>query len=195
MDYWHACASGLRLGQPVLLNMTQAPIPALSHLQHLGGAFTYLEEIHQVLNALTLFEGFSASDHATLCEYMECYAAPSHTPIVTEGTEGDFVVIILTGGVNVIKTDAHAAPKVVAHVGPGGFLGEMSLVDGQQRFASCIATQPTDLAVLTRDDLTGILDDHPQLGNKILLLLLQLVTKRLRDSTTRMLPTIGAQWV
>lgn len=175
--------------------MTLEHIPALAHLQHLGGALSYFDEIHKVLKALTLFEGFTPVEHRTLCEYMECYAAPTNTSIVTEGTEGDFVVIILNGGVNVIKSDTNAISKMVAHIGAGGFLGEMSLVDGQQRFASCIATEPTDLAVLTRDDLTGILADHPQLGIKLLLLLLQLVTRRLRESTTRMLPTIGPQWV
>jgi CRP-like cAMP-binding protein len=66
----------------------------------------------------------------------------------------------------------------------------MSLIDGQRRFASCITTQPTDFAVLTRQRLNDILADHPRLATKLLLVLLQLITARLRDSTNRMLPTI-----
>jgi len=103
---------------------------------------------------------------------------------------GDFLIIILTGQVEVIKEADDTQKKLVTRVGPGSFLGEMSLIDGQRRFASCITMQPTDFAVLTRQKLNTILADHPQLGAKLLLVLLQLMTTRLRDATTRMLPTI-----
>ncbi len=66
----------------------------------------------------------------------------------------------------------------------------MSLIDGLRRFASCVTTMPTDFAVLTRYRLNTILEEHPLLGAKLLLVLLQLMTARLRDATTRMLPTI-----
>jgi hypothetical protein len=53
---------------------------------------------------------------------------------------------------------------------------------------------PTDFAVLTRHKLNAILAEHPPLGAKVLpLLLLQLMTGRLRETTTRMLPAILSQ--
>jgi hypothetical protein len=54
---------------------------------------------------------------------------------------------------------------------------------------------PTDVAILHRRDLAGMVSGHPQVGIKVLLLLLQLVTRRLRDATTRMLPTIESNWI
>jgi CRP-like cAMP-binding protein len=155
----------------------------------------FLEEIHDVVDALTLFEGFTSQELTVMCSYMECYAALSGITLFKEGNSGDFLIIVLTGKVNVVKTDTAGIDKVVCTVGPGSFLGEMSLIDGNARFASCATTEPTDVAVLTRDDLTGMMADHPQLGSKILLLLLQLVTIRLRDATTRMLPTLGGEIV
>jgi CRP-like cAMP-binding protein len=95
----------------------------------------------------------------------------------------------------VVKAAGPGQQKVVAHIEPGGFLGEMSLIDGKQRFASCISTQPTDFAVLTRQALSEILVDHPPLGSKLLILLLQLMTARLRDAVTKMLPTIDGEWL
>ena len=121
---------------------------------------------------------------------MECFGAATHTTILDEGDSGDFMLIVLTGAIDVVKAYGTNDHKIVAHVSPGGVVGEMSLIDGQHRFASCITTQPTDFAILTRSALNEILIDHPRLGNKFLLILLQLMTSRLRDATTRMLPTI-----
>lgn len=98
--------------------------------------------------------------------------------------------MVLTGQIDVLKNDGTGARKLVARVDPGSFLGEMSLIDGQERFASCVATQPTDFAVLTRVSLNSIMVEHPLLANKVLLLVLQLIAGRLRDATTRMLPTL-----
>lgn len=169
--------------------------PTLPHLEHLGGAIHFIDEIHEVINALALFEDFTLQEHGILCEHMECYAAPKGATILQEGQEGDFLIFILTGQVNVVKATASGQQEVVTQVGPGGFLGEMSLIDGKHRFASCITTTPTDLAVLSREDLTNILADYPQTGNKLLMLLLQIVTERLRESTTRWMPQQVPGWV
>lgn len=175
-----------------MLNKT---VPVLPNLAFLGAAPNFLEEIYEVLGPLALFESFTPEEHATLCDYMDCYAADEGATIFSEGEPGDFLMLVLTGSVNVIKYDKSSGNKVVSEVGPGGFLGEMSLVDGEPRFASCVATTPTDVAVLHRRDLAGMVSGHPQVGIKVLLLLLQLVTRRLRDATTRMLPTIDNNWI
>jgi CRP-like cAMP-binding protein len=159
-------------------------------LVNLGSAANFAEEIREIASTLAIFEGFSNQESDVLCEYMECFGAPTHTTILDEGDSGDFMLIVLTGAIDVVKAYGATDHKIVAHVSPGGVVGEMSLIDGQHRFASCITTQPTDFAILTRNALNEILIDHPRLGNKFLLILLQLMTSRLRDATTRMLPTI-----
>jgi CRP-like cAMP-binding protein len=175
--------------------MSTTSPPVLPNLVYLGAAPNFQEEIYEVLGPLALFEGFTPEEHSTLCDYMECYAADQGVTIFSEGEVGDFLMLVLTGSVNVIKHDKDSGEKVVSEVGPGGFLGEMSLVDGQPRFASCVATLPTDVAILHRRDLAGMVSGHPQVGIKVLLLLLQLVTRRLRDATIRMLPTIESNWI
>ena len=162
--------------------------PAFAHLVPLGRGADYLEEILEVLKPLALFEGFSAIECGQLCEYLDCYGAPSSTTVIREGEAGDFLVIVLTGRVRVTKRAADGEDKAVAEVGPGAFLGEMSLIDGKPRFASCVSSEPVDLAALSRDKLNELMVDHPRLGQKLLLMLLRLTTARLRDATVRMLP-------
>lgn len=167
--------------------------PGGGDFEPLGGASGFVTEIHQVVKELSIFESFTLADHRLLCDYMVCFGTGKDVTLLSEGTTGDFLVIILTGEVAVIKESDETGKRLVVRVGPGGVLGEMSLIDGQPRSASCLTTQPTDFAVLTRHKLNAILAEHPPLGTKVLLLLLQLLTSRLRDTTTRMLPTIPSQ--
>jgi CRP-like cAMP-binding protein len=167
----------------------------LAHLDDLGSACTFIDEIREVFTALPLFDGFTPEDHGVLCDYMTCYAAPSRTMVLNEGSVGDFLIIILTGSVSVLKCDIHGKQQILARVGPGGFIGELSLVDGSRRFASCLTNEPTDLAMLTRPELARLMDERPQLGNKVLLLLMQLMASRLREATTQMMLTVLADQV
>jgi CRP-like cAMP-binding protein len=161
----------------------------LTHLDDLGGASAYIDEIREVFTALPLFDGFTPEDHDFLCDYMTCYAAPSRTMVLNEGSLGDFLIIVLTGSVSVLKCDVDGEQQTLARVGPGAFIGELSLVDGSRRFASCLTNEPTDLAVLSRSELARLMDERPQLGNKVLLLLLQLLASRLRQTTSQMMLT------
>lgn len=175
--------------------MSSHSITAFPNLEHLGCATNFISEIQEIIKVMPLFENFTPQEYQLLCGYMECFATPGNANILTEDTVGDFMLLVLTGRVNVVKSCGPDERKVVAQVGPGCFLGEMSLVDGQRRFASCVTIDPTDFAVLTRQSLNDILDAHPRLGAKLLLLLLQLTTGRLRDATQRMIPAIAGEWL
>jgi CRP-like cAMP-binding protein len=166
------------------------PYNSYANLEQLGSASNFMDDILELFRSPSLLENFSREECSLLCSYMECYGAPSQTTILQEGDSGNFMLIVLTGSVNVIKHWQGNEYKVVALVGPGEFLGEMSLVDGQQRSATCKTAEPCDFAVFTQEALNEVLIDHPRLGNKLLLLLLQLITVRLREATIRMLPTI-----
>ena len=170
-----------------MTGLTETSFP---ELEDLGSASAFVEDIEEIVRGLSIFDGFSRQESALLCEYMECFGARSQSAILRESEAGDFLVIILTGGVKIVKHHAQGGDALVCRLGPGDIVGEMSLFDGRQRFASCITTEPTDFAVLTRSSLNDILVDHPRLGNKLLLIMLQSMTARLRDTTTRLLPSL-----
>jgi CRP-like cAMP-binding protein len=159
-------------------------LPALAPL---GRATDFLEDILEVLRPLVLFEGFSAKECGELCQYLECFGAPSNATIIREGDAGGFLVIVLTGKIRVEKRAANGVNKEVALVSPGAFLGEMSLIDGKPRFATCVSVEPSDLAVLPRENLNALMLDNPRLAQKLLMMLLRLMAARLRVTTDRVL--------
>ncbi len=164
-------------------------------LQNLGSASLYFDEIIGVIEHVKLFEDFSNEEIEALCRYMICYAAPTGFRLLVEGDEGDCLLLILTGKVVVLKQSESGGSRRIAVATPGMTLGEMSLVDGESRFASCDTLTPTDFAVLNRASLNAILVQMPRLGNKLLLVLLQLMTTRLRDTSAMLLPKISDPYV
>lgn len=160
-------------------------------LEYLGSATRYIPEISDIIDQVPLFDELEIEEVESLCAFMQCFGAPRGVTLIAEGAEGNFLLIVLTGKVRIVKTSIDGVPTSIAVVGPGASLGEMSMVDGQPRFASCITVEPTDFAVLSRDDLGEVVHNMPRLGNKFLLLLLQVMTRRLRDASNRLLPHIA----
>ncbi len=158
-------------------------------IENLGMADKFVDDILEIINHIKLFEGFSVDEVRVLCHYMECYAAPRNYTLLQEGDDGDYLLLLLSGGVEVRKRMPGQGEKLIAEIGVGATLGEMSMIDGNPRYASCITTVPTDFAIFKRESLNDILVQMPRLGNKFLLILLQLMTSRLRNTCERFLPT------
>lgn len=159
-------------------------------IESLGNAEGFLDDIMESLDCIKLFEGFNSDELKVLCHFMHCYAAPRDYVLIEEGSHGDFLLLILTGTVRVIKTASVHGVKEIAEVGAGTSLGELSLIDGRPRFAACITSVPTDFAVLTRDALNELLIHYPRLANKFLLVLLQMMTLRMRETSDKILPYV-----
>jgi CRP/FNR family cyclic AMP-dependent transcriptional regulator len=174
------------------INLDRPLLSALEGLTPMGSASHYEDEIFSIIDHILLFEDLARAEISQLCAKMECFCAKRGDVIMREHDDGDFLGIILTGEVAVIKSSDNGEPKQLAVVGPGASLGEMSLINGKPRFATCIAKEPTDIAVLTRDTIYDILVLHPSLGNKVLLILLQITSQRLRETSSRLLPFIGS---
>ena len=156
-------------------------------LQRLGSASMYLDEILEIEH-VKLFEDFSKDEIEALCRHMACYAAPTGYRLLKEGDEGDYMILILTGKVSVLKQTESGDEHHLSVAIPGMSLGEMTLIDGSPRSASCDCMTPTDFAVLDRAAMNTILVKMPRLANKLLLVLLQFMTKRLRDTSSQLVP-------
>jgi hypothetical protein len=171
-----------------MMPMSATPRPYLyQDLEYLGGASDYAEEVFAAIQQSALYEKFGRDDCGLLCQFMHCFAAPQGASLLEEGVEGDHLILLLSGNVLVSKLLLTGQSVPLALVGAGAVLGEMSLIDGEHRFASCVAREPARFAVLTRADLNEILYAHPRLGNKLLIWILQTTIGRIRDMDMRAL--------
>jgi NTE family protein len=82
--------------------------------------------------------------------------------IVREGDTGDSLFVI-EEGVAQVTVERGGAGKPLARLRRGDVVGEMSLVTGERRSASVVASVPTQVLELGRDEFVSVLARHPTL--------------------------------
>lgn len=165
----------------------------LVHLEHLGDATKFSPQIHALIPRCHLLENFSPAEVRLLAHFMNVYQAPAGVEIIREGESGDFMLMVIDGRVEVIKQDRARMPQVIAVVDAGKTLGEMSMIDGEARFATCVSLEPTVIAVLDRENLARIIVEQPMLGAKILMQMVLMLSQRLRATSGRLLQMLDEQ--
>ena len=168
-------------------NFTATHQGNLAKLERVGAGTAIANEIFSLVGKSQFFTEFSKEDISTLAGYMEVFRAQPGEIIIRESDEGDFMVLIVDGEVDILKKSHRAGQQHMTSAGPGMTLGEMSMIDGEPRFATCMASQPTTFALLTRDNMAKIILDHPSLGSKILVKMVTMLSLRLRQTSGRLL--------
>jgi CRP-like cAMP-binding protein len=159
----------------------------LAQLESLGDAAPYAGQIHGLIKFSPLFENFNLTEITLLGQFMQVYRTAPGAEIIREGETGDFMVFLIEGRIEVFKQDRSNAPRLIALILPGQSFGEMSMIDGEPRFATCVAAEPCMMAVLSRDSLARIILEQPTLGAKILMELVLMLSQRLRQTSSRLL--------
>jgi CRP-like cAMP-binding protein len=98
--------------------------------------------------------------------------------IVTRGTPSDRLFALLRGRVRVVRMSAAGNEIVLRMIDPGEVIGEIGVLDGGERSATAIASEPSELLVLQRNALLARLRNTPELYLKLLTAL----AGRLRDT-------------
>ena len=161
--------------------------PQLEHLEFLGDAAQFARDLQALIPKCNLLEHFSLAEVRMLAQFMHVYRAEPAVEIIREGDGGDFMLMVVKGRVEVHKRDRWNTPQVLASVEAGRTLGEMSMIDGAARFATCVAMEATLVAVLDRESLARIIVEQPLLGAKILMQLVLMLSQRLRATSERLL--------
>jgi CRP-like cAMP-binding protein len=161
-------------------------------LAYLGDATTFVDRIMEIIEHIRLFEDFEREEIKVLAGHLRCFRAPAGATVIREGDGGDFMVLLLYGRCEIVKNDPTGMPQRIGLAGPGKILGEMSMIDGEPRFASCAALEETVFAMLDRDSLSRIIADDPRLGIKLLMELVLLLSQRLRSASGKLVGGLGA---
>ncbi|QKZ06481.1 MULTISPECIES: cyclic nucleotide-binding domain-containing protein [Pseudomonas] len=142
---------------------------------------TYLNnEIRDMLMDCGLFNQLLPADFAAASGYFIITSIAQGEEIFHEGDAGTFMCIIHRGTVTVRKTGADEQPVDVASLRKGRAFGEMAVLDGERRSATCVAASDCQLLNLGKDSLDKMLNDAPKIAAKIIRALAVSMSKRLR---------------
>lgn len=160
---------------------------SLESLEYLGSAQGLLDKIEELIGHSPFFEDLTHEDVGILCSYLKAYKALPGQEIIREGDLDDFMLLVVSGSVNIVKIDSHGYLRPMSIVRAGATLGEMSMIDGEPRFASCVAIDTTVIAILNRDDMVKIILDHTTIGAKVLIKLITMLSNRLRTTSAQLI--------
>ncbi|BDT69916.1 hypothetical protein os1_41080 [Comamonadaceae bacterium OS-1] len=160
------------------------PHERMRSVQHSGSASRAAE----LLIAPTALMQLSPTEALTVVSYMTPRRIPMDTTFIHEGntSETGYMLLLLEGEVTVENiVVSRRNPVTVSVLGPGSLIGEMGLIDGQARLASCTATTDVTGAMLSRAALEKLSQDDPHTAAKLLLAVSLRIAERLRDTTEK----------
>jgi CRP-like cAMP-binding protein len=137
----------------------------------------------------------SALDELTLADafkvvaYMRPKRIAAGTVFIHEGEvkQNDYMLLVLEGDIAIENELPGLRESMVVNIiGPGHLIGEMGVLDGSPRSATCTANTQIYAAVLSRTALARLLKDEPRVGAKLLLAISKRMADRLRETTRKL---------
>lgn len=121
-----------------------------------------------IIARIPLFERMSPEEREELRGMMSQTTLCRGEVLFNEGDSGDRLYILLTGKVKLGHTSVDGRENLLAVLGPGEIVGELTLFDPGPRSATATAVATTELLALEHNQLMGFIDSHPTLAKDML---------------------------
>jgi CRP/FNR family cyclic AMP-dependent transcriptional regulator len=130
----------------------------------------------KALKRAPLFEGLSKKELTQLARVTEDLELRQGQVLCKEGEIGHEFFVIVEG-----KAEVTRKGKKITQRGGGEFIGEIALVEEVPRTATVTAKTPMRAFVLTNTDFHHLLEENPQVQNKVLRALARRVAELSED--------------
>lgn len=152
-------------------------------------AFPTQEESALLLSSALTWMPLSLTQARLVVSHMQPQHIAQGTVFIQEGdaTNTNLMFFVVRGEVVVESIEfTRDDPMTVTVLGPGSMLGELALLDGSPRSASCTASTPLFCATLDRPGMLALLADHPEVGARMVMAMALRMADRLRDNTVKL---------
>ena len=150
-----------------------------------------LEKLAELIDATDWSKTYTWREIEVLARHMEPFAYERDDSMFREGEIGDTMALIVAGEVKVYKETSTGERQLLATVGKGKTLGEMSLLDGQLRSATAIASVDTTALLITRERFEQLCRSFPALGLKLTRTVANMMSARLRSTSGVLVDYLG----
>lgn len=129
--------------------------------------FTRQRVIQLLLATSPLFRDLEPPARAALLQVFAVRDLPEGAVITRQGGEGKALRLIVSGGVDIWRSESGEEAARVARLGPGEVFGEIALLTGQPATATVVAAAPTTVLELTRPVLDDVCRAHPSIQERL----------------------------
>jgi CRP/FNR family transcriptional regulator, cyclic AMP receptor protein len=121
------------------------------------------QDRYQALRASRLAAEMTDEQCRTLAGKIEIRDLANGELLVREGAPDDRLFVIVSGALGVVRHPQGEPPMTLHTLVAGDFAGELSFIDGTERYASLEAHGPTRVFFLRREALEELLDKEPRI--------------------------------
>ena len=124
-----------------------------------------------------IFQGLPVGELAAIGMVTEEISYGAHEVVIREGERGESLYLIIEGDVSVIKGEETENCDEIAALAAGDYFGEMALIEDAPRSATIRTRSQARFMVLTKQEFTRIVREHPQIALNIC----KALSKRIRN--------------
>jgi CRP/FNR family cyclic AMP-dependent transcriptional regulator len=128
-----------------------------------------------LLAGVALFDGLTPKQWSWLRDNMQTKTFPAGTNIITAEQPGEVVYFILDGTVKIYMVKSDGTTVILAILGPGDVVGEMSLIDSAGRSANVLTLEDSNLIWMDRIAFQRCLETIPKITYNLVRILSQRV--------------------
>lgn len=114
----------------------------------------------ELIRRVKLFASLTPTQAQAVAQSVEKRRFRRGEQVVVQGQKSDSLFIFLSGRARVVTADERGREVILATLGPGDYVGEMSLIDNQPHSATVSAEVATDTLVLGRAAFAQCLADN-----------------------------------
>jgi CRP/FNR family transcriptional regulator, cyclic AMP receptor protein len=140
-----------------------------------------LEKHQALLGSIPLFAGLSPEQLGKIAALAQVRSYAGREVVVNQGEPARALFAIVRGRLKVAACGPDGKDTVLGIMAEGEVFGEVALLDGGMRSATCTAIEPCELLVIDRAQFMELLESSPAIAIK----LLDVVAQRLRRLSQR----------
>jgi len=135
-----------------------------------------------VLSRVEIFAQCKRGDIKTMAKSCQEVRYEPGAVLCRQGQRGVALFVVVEGKVRVVEEMPNGDTLLVGMLGPNSAVGEMAVLDGEERTATVIAEEATLCLTLTSWDLKATIRERPMMAMDIL----TTVVRRFRETTNEL---------
>jgi CRP/FNR family cyclic AMP-dependent transcriptional regulator len=146
------------------------------------------DENKELLKRSDIFRGLDDAQIEALYALGERQSLPEGTVIVEEDQQGKTCYFIVDGRVDIEIRPPFSgrSPQKLATIKRGEVFGELSLVDGFLRSATCRAMEPVEVIAFSNEALERLMEQDPKIGFRIMRNVANVLSSRIRSTNMKL---------
>jgi CRP/FNR family cyclic AMP-dependent transcriptional regulator len=129
----------------------------------------------ELLDRITLLKGLDGATLERLSRAMRHREYHRRETVIHKGSVGEDLLFLLDGRLQVIDVTSDGREVGIHFIGPGDYFGELSIIDGQPRSASVVASSPSGVAFLGKAIAQELFYSHPVVAERLIKRMAQII--------------------